>query len=262
MITAISSRGHREVGGLYFRVVDPTKTYWVYRYQGADGKGHAMSLGVYPDLGLKEARDRHAAERVKLKTEKIDPLRERRAGKQARVLTFGKAADAYIAAHEGSWKTAAYGVQWKNTLATYCAPIRDTPVNEIDTEAVLRVLQPIWTRKPAVASMLRGRIEAVLDAARVRGHIDAHRANPARWRGHLAKILPKPAKLTRGHHAAMPYADVPAFMAKLRSSEHTAAKALALDILCASRPDEVLGKHPLPRTFVAMVLRRGILAGQ
>jgi integrase len=90
--------------------------------------------------------------------------------------------------------------------------------------------------------MLRGRIETVIDVARARahGHIDENRVNPARWR-HLAKILPKPAKLTRGHHAAMPYADIPAFMAKLRSSERTADKALALNILCASRPGEVLG---------------------
>ena len=105
------------------------------------------------------------------------------------------------------------------------------------------MLEPVWTRKPAVASMLRGRIEAVLDAARARGHIDANRANPARWRGHLAKILPKPAKRTRGHHAAMPYADVPAFMAKLRADSGRAAKALALVVLCASRPGEVLASR-------------------
>jgi integrase len=232
---------HGDGGGLFFRVVDPTKAYWAYRYR-VDGKEREMSLGSYPALGLAEARATHADRRARVLAG-ADPLREKRAGaSRATVPTFSKAADAYIAAHERSWKTAAYRVQWKNTLSTYCTPIRDTPVDQIDTEAVLRVLQPLWTRKPAVASMLRGRIETVIDAARALGHIDPDRANPARWRGHLDKLLPAPSKVRKvEHHAAMPYADVPAFLAKLRSTEGPAAKALALVILCASRRSEVLG---------------------
>jgi hypothetical protein len=131
-------------------------------------------FGVYPDIGLAKARDRRDVERAKVRTHKIDPLAEKRAGKaRTTVPTFGKAADDYIAAHQASWKTAAYRTQWKMTLSKYCTPIRDMPVDQIDTEAVLRVLQPIWSRKPAVASMLRGRVEAILDAVRARGHIDA-----------------------------------------------------------------------------------------
>jgi integrase len=119
--------------------------------------------------------------------------------------------------------------------------LRSRPVDEIDTEAVLTVLQPIWKSKAETASRLRGRIEVVLDAARAKGHIPRNEANPARWRGHLDKLLPKRAKLTRGHHAAMPYADVPAFVKKLRERDATAALALEFCILTASRSGEVYG---------------------
>lgn len=126
------------------------------------------------------------------------------------------------------------------TLTRYCEPIRSTPVNEIDTEAVLAVLKPLWARAPETASRLRGRIEAVLDAARARGFINRNEANPARWRGHLDKLSPKRAKLTRGHHAAMPYAEVPAFITELRKRPATAARALEFCILTAARSGETL----------------------
>ena len=123
------------------------------------------------------------------------------------------------------------------TLTRYCEPIRNMPVDAIDTEAVLSVLQPLWTRAPETASRLRGRIEAVLDAAKARGYVGRNEANPARWRGHLDKLLPK---LTRGHHAAMPYAEVPAFLAGLRKRPATAARALEFCILTATRSGETL----------------------
>jgi integrase len=126
------------------------------------------------------------------------------------------------------------------TLTRYCELIRETPVDAINTEAVLGVLKPLWTRAPETASRLRGRIEAVLDAARARGHIGHNEANPARWRGHLDKLLPKRAKLTHGHHAAMPYADVPAFVASLRERPAIAARALEFCILTAARSGEAL----------------------
>jgi integrase len=119
-----------------------------------------------------------------------------------------------------------------------CAPL---PVDEVDTAAVLGVLQPLWKAKPETASRLRGRIEAVLDAARAMGHIARNEANPARWRGHLDKLLPKRQKLTRGHHAAMDYADVPAFIAELRERQAMAAMALEFAISTAARSGEVLG---------------------
>ena len=112
-----------------------------------------------------------------------------------------------------------------NDATRYCEPIRNIPVDAIDTEAVLSVLKPLWTRAPETASRLRGRVEQILDAAKARGFIGRNEANPARWRGHLDKLLPKRAKLTRGHHAAMPYTEVPAFVAGLRQRPTTAARA-------------------------------------
>ena len=131
--------------------------------------------------------------------------------------------------------------QWVTTLHDYCGPILDMPVDAIDTEAVLGILQPVWGRIPETASRLRGRIEAVLDAARATGHIARNEANPARWRGHLDKLLPKRQKLTRGHHAAMPFDDVRAFVCRLRERESVAEIALEFLILTAARSGEILG---------------------
>ena len=127
------------------------------------------------------------------------------------------------------------------TLETYAKPLRALPVDEVDTEAVLGVLQPIWRTTPETASRLRGRIETVLDAARAKGHISRNEANPARWRGHLDKLLAKRQKLTRGHHAAMPFDDVPELIGLLRDREAIAALALEFLVLTAARSGEVLG---------------------
>ncbi len=153
---------------------------------------------------------------------------------------LGKAADEFLSAHAGSFRNEKHKAQWTMTLTRYCEPIRAMPVDAIDTEAVLSVLKPLWARAPETASRLRGRIETVLDAARARGLIDRNQANPARWKNHLDKLLPKRAKLTRGHHAAMPYGDVPAFVAGLREREATAARALEFCILTAARSGEAL----------------------
>jgi integrase len=205
-----------------------------------------MSLGPYPELGLAEARKKHAELRARVIADKADPLREKRAARQARANaratpTFGEAADDYIATHEASWRNNKHRWQWRQTLTDYCAPIRDLPVNEVDTDAVLSVLKPLWTQVPETAARLRGRIERVIDAARARGLIDENRANPARWRGHLDHLLPKRRRLTRGHHPAMPYGDLPTFMAKLRARSGTTAKALMLVIFTAARSGEVFG---------------------
>ena len=129
--------------------------------------------------------------------------------------TFGEVADSYVETHEASWRNPKHRQQWRNTLRDYAASIRDTPVDRIDTTAILSVLKPNWSTKAETAGRVRGRIETVLNAARVLGHIDTDKANPARWKGHLDHLMSKRKKLTRGNHAAMPYADLPAFMAKL-----------------------------------------------
>jgi hypothetical protein len=184
-----------------------------------------MSLGPFPEISLDEARARHAALRKKVIADKVDPMAEKERVKAKApadapgvVPTFGKVADAYIAAHEKGWRNPKHSQQWAMTLTKYCAPIRSTPVDKVDVKAILRVLEPIWTRAPETASRLRGRIEAVLAAAQVAGHNDPDKPNPARWKGWLDHMLANPKKIgERGNHAAMDWRDVPAFVAKLRT---------------------------------------------
>jgi integrase len=235
---------HSDGGGLYFRVLNDAKAYFVDRYTVA-GKERETSLGPFPELGLAEAREKHAELRKMVKVDRADPIAEKRAAKIVQPVTaaptFGAMADEFIAAHEPSWKNQKHTWQWKRTLGQYCAAIRDIPVDEIKTADVLAVLKPLWTRAPETGSRLRGRIEAVIDMARALGHIDADRANPARWRGHLDHLLPPAKKLgVRGHHAAMPYADLPAFMVRLAEIDTTASRALQFLILTCARTSEVL----------------------
>ena len=136
------------------------------------------------------------------------------------------------------FRSAKHTAQWKTTLATYAAPLRDKAIDTISTDDVLSLLKPIWTTKAETASRVRGRIEKILDAAKAKGYRQGE--NPARWRGHLDHLLPKRSKLTRGHHAAMPYEDVAAFVGRLRKGDSLAAKALELCILTAARTGEIL----------------------
>jgi integrase len=180
-----------------------------------------------------------------------DPLRERqqaatdRAMQQAtdaKAMTFEQCATALIAAHEASWRSAEHRAQWINSLETYVHPIiGKLPVAQIDVALVVKVLEPIWRDKPETASRVRGRIERVLAWAQVRGFRNGG-DNPARWRGHLAELFPARSKVSAGkHHAALPYAELPDFMAKLRRRDHIAARALEFTILTAARAGEVLG---------------------
>ena len=235
--------------GMYLRVLDPgRRIYWVYRYRLA-GKEREISIGPYPEVSLADARAKHAALRKIVVSDKRDPLADKRAAKAsasnasaAAKPTFGECADHHIAAHAASWRNPKNEQQWRMTLTTYCAPIRSTPVDKVDTEAVLSVLKPLWMRAPETASRLRGRIEAVLASAQVDGHIHQDRTNPARWRGWLDRKLPNPKKVgERGHYTALPYADLPEFMARLGREPGTVAKALAFIILTAARSGEALG---------------------
>jgi integrase len=249
---------HSDGGGLYFRVMGEGKSYWVYRFTVA-GRERETSIGPFPELSLAEARERHAELRKRVKVDKIDIIGEKRAAKTVQSISavpaFGLMADLHIETHEGSWRNPKHRRQWVKTLGEYCADIRDKPVDQIKTADVLSVLRPIWNDIPESASRLRGRIEVIIDAARAHGHIPEDRSNPARWRGHLDKLLPKPAKLTRGHHAAMPYADLPAFWAKLAEINTVAAKALMFTILTCARTSETLGMTGDEIIFPAEVWR-------
>jgi integrase len=200
------------------------------------GKRREMGLGPLRDVPLAKARERAAEARQKL-ADGLDPIAAR--DNKPRVMTFGEVADALIESMSSSWRNEKHRAQWKMTLSVYCEPLRAKPVTEIGTEDVLKVLKPLWTAKPETASRLRGRIERVFDFARARGQIAGE--NPARWRGHLDAILPKRAKLTRGHHKAMPFDVVPTFVAALRERDGIAARALEFAILTAARSGEVFG---------------------
>ena len=153
--------------------------------------------------------------------------------------TFGELADRHIATMGPSWRNPKHRAQWEMTLNVYAKPLRGKLVNEITTADVLAVLQPIWQTIPETASRVRGRIENVLDAAKVQGFRSGE--NPAAWRGHLKLILPARQKLTRGHFAAPQIDDVPGFMASLRARPAVAARCLEYKILTATRSGEALG---------------------
>lgn len=205
-----------------------------------EGKRREMGLGSLSAVPLAKARER-ATECRALVAAGRDPIEDAKASKADRrfVPTFGELADRYIETKSAEWRSAKHVGQWRMTLRDYAAPLRSKPVDAIGTEDVLAVLQPLWLSKPETASRLRGRIEHVLDAARASGHRIGE--NPARWRGHLDKLLPKRPKLSRGHHAAMAFEHVPPFLAQLRQRDSVAALALEFAILTAARSGEVLG---------------------
>jgi integrase len=233
---------HSDGGGLYLSVSkDGSRRRWVFFYV-RDGKQREAGLGSAGKFGVpvKEARETAATGRSWLKAG-LDPITEWAKAKITApgVPTFGEAADDYVATHEDSWRNDKHAAQWKMTLSKYCEPIRNKPVDTINTETVLSVLKPLWKRAPETAARLRGRIETVLDAARARGFIDADKANPARWRGHLDKLLPR--KAAGGHFAALDYKAVPAFIARLREEGGVVPLALEFLILTAARSSEVFG---------------------
>lgn len=241
-----SGRGH---GAPYFV---PTRV-WVFRFT-RHGKARMMGLGPLHTIGLADARQK-AREARKLLLEGMDPIEVREAQRAAQrvskatTMTFREAAGAYITAHELGWKNAKHAAQWPATLSEYAYPVLgDLPVASIDTGLVTKALEPIWNTKAETASRLRGRIESVLDWAAVRGYRQGD--NPARWRGHLQNVLPpvsrakRAARQARGkgeHFEALPYAEIAAFVGKLRQQPGTASRALEFTILTAARTSEVIG---------------------
>jgi len=190
-------------------------------------------------MSLATARVKHVGMRKTVMSDKVDPLLGE-VVQTSSVPTFASSAAAFIAQREGAWKNDKHIDQWKMTTTAYCKPIANIPIDQIGTADVLKVLTPMWTKKPETASRLRGRIEAIIDAARALGHIEQDKANPARWKGHLDKILPKRTKRVK-HHAALPYVEVPAFVAKLKAMPGAGARALEFAILTAARSGEVFG---------------------
>ena len=231
--------------GLYLQIAPGGSKQWLLRYM-RDDVARQMGLGSVSVFSLKEARERARKFRQQL-ADGIDPIDARKGqrladkAQAAKRVTFRDAAAQYIESQRAGWKNEKHGAQWTATLETYAYPtIGDLPVSEIDTAHVVKILEPIWATKSETASRVRGRIESVLAWATVREYRRGD--NPARWRGHLDKLLPAKGKVRRvEHHDAMPYDDVPAFMATLREMTSLSARALEFTILTAARTGETIG---------------------
>jgi integrase len=246
-VASVSAPGrYGDGGGLYLVVTrgnDPDEggstRKWVFRFV-AQGRQRDMGLGPADDISLLEARELAANARAVVRSGR-DPIEDRRQARADAIAipTFGELADQLIEGIEDGFKNAKHRAQWRMTLTTYAKPLRSKPVDHVTTQDVLNVLQPIWQSKPETASRLRGRIERVLDAAKARGFRTGE--NPARWRGHLDAILPKPRKLARGHHKALPFDQAPGFGGRLRAEHGMAARALEFTILTAARAGETVG---------------------
>jgi integrase len=236
-IAALTRPGrHSDGSGLYLSVDRGGAKRWVFLFR-QDGRLREMGLGGLRSVSLATARE-IAADCRKTLASGSDPIVARKVASYS-TPTFGDFADKFLEAKNPGWRSEKHRRQWKMTLEVYAAPIRRKPIDAITTEDILGVLKPIWTTKSDTASRLRGRIEAVLDAARAAGHRTGE--NPARWKGHLTQLLSKRRKLTRGHHAALPYQDVPRFLEALRGRSGVASLALEFAVLTAARSGEVFG---------------------
>jgi integrase len=231
--------------GLYLIVEGEFSKNWVFEYQ-FNGKRRYMGMGSALDVSLADAREKRNEYR-KLKANGVDPLLHKRAARAAQVLedakavTFKEAATRYMDANRVGWEEQ-HAQQWRSTLEMYAYPtLGGLPVQSIDKALVLAVLEPIWSSANVTATRLRGRIETVLDWAKAMDMREGE--NPARWRGHLDKILPAPKKVRRvKSFASMPWKQVPAFTAELRAQSDTiAASALEFLILTAARKGEAVG---------------------
>jgi integrase len=240
-------------GGLYLQVSQQKTKAWIFRFTRA-GVARKMGLGpvsVKSDdkrITLADARQKAAAARSLL-IDGIDPIAARAARRaqealaDAQAVTFKHCADEYLRDNEASWKNEVHRRQWASTLKTYVHPvIGHLAVAGVDTGLVLKILRPIWNAKPETANRVRGRIETILDWAKTHSYRQGD--NPARWKGHLDNVLPKRSKVKRvRHHPALPYMEVPDFVAELRDVDGITARALEFTILTAGRTGAVIGAN-------------------
>ena len=239
-VASVKDPGRYSDGQNLYLVVDPSGAKrWVFMFrwrrpgQPGPGRSREMGLGSIHRVELKRAREL-ASEARRLLGEGIDPIAARQ--NQRDVPTFQEAAEEWIQASKASVRSDKSHARWTRALLGYAKALGPLPVNAVGTQDVVAALKPIWIDKQSSAEVARGYIEKVLDAAKASGHRTGE--NPARWKGHLDLLLPRPVLTTR-HHEAMPYADVPVFMERLRSQTSTAARALQFSVLTASRPGNV-----------------------
>ncbi len=245
-VTTERKRGrYADGGGLYLQVSEQGTKSWLFRFMQG-GKARQMGLGAVHTISLPEARDAALKCRKRL-LEGTDPIearnRERTSQRvqAASAKTFKECAEEYISSHKAGWRNAKHAAQWTSTLETYAFPeIGPLPVRDVDTPLVLKVLEPIWQAKTETASRVRGRIEAVLDWATVGNYRKGE--NPARWKGHLAIMLPAKSTVKKiKHHAAIPYDKIGAFIDQLAERDGISARGLEFQILTAARTGEVMG---------------------
>jgi integrase len=229
---------HCDGGGLYLQVTRTGSRSWIFRFM-KHRRAHEMGIGPLHTISLSEARQKARECRQQL-LDGVDPLAARQA-KRAKTLTFQECAEQYITSHQAGWRNPKHAKQWPATLAAYAYRVFGSlPVAAVDVGLVMKAIEPIWTTRPETASRVRGRIESILDWATARGYRQGE--NPARWRGHLDKLLPARGKVQKvNHHAALPYTELPAFMAELRQQKGAAARALEFLILTAARTGELIG---------------------
>ncbi|SFH99102.1 tyrosine-type recombinase/integrase [Modicisalibacter xianhensis] len=238
-VTTAGQGKHEDGGGLRLVVSGGGAKKWVLRFT-LKGKRREMGLGSFPNTSLADAR-RKAEHYRRLAKNGADPIQARDAEQQeTSTPTFTSCAARYIQSHRRSWRNTKHARQWVSTLKTYARPvIGNMPVDEIDTQDIVTILNPIWTSKTETAKRVQGRVENVLDYAAAHKYRDE--SNPARWRGHLDKLLAKPSRVKSvSHHPAMPYEEVAVFMAELQGYTSISSKALQLLILTATRTSEVL----------------------
>lgn len=243
VVDEVAERGMYPDGdGLYLQVRSAGARSWIYRFM-LNGRRRDMGLGPARLVSLSEARQRAHGCRRSVKLDRSDPVEVRRSRASTRPSAplFRTAARLYIEAQEPSWKTAKHALQWRSTLARYAHPVLgEVAVDSIRTEDVLKVLEPIWLKKPETAGRVRMRVQAVLDWAGARGLRSGD--NPARWEGHLDKILPRRSQVAAvKHHPALPFAELPQFMGDLGRIDATVARALQWVILTGVRTSEALG---------------------
>jgi len=234
-VQTLSAHGkHHDGGGLYL-VIDARGRRWVLRYQ-IRRRRREMGLGPYPLISLAAAREL-AEESRRAVAAGRDPIQARKAA--GGIPTFGEVADRLIAAMAPGWRGKSTETSWRRSLGKQAARLRGLAVNEIGPDDVLEAVKPVWTDLPESGAKLRERIERVLDAASAQGFREGD--NPARWKGNLQHRLPPRRKLTKGHHRAIPPAEVPALMHKLQANGSMAALALMWTILTAAREGMTTG---------------------
>ena len=235
-VKAIKERGrHADGGGLYLVVAKGGSKQWAFLFRQG-GRRLEMGLGGAATVSLAKARGKAREARAAIDAGR-NPVETRNALKQ--IPTFGELADAVADTKAKGFRSAKSRAIWDRVFNTYAADLRPLRIDQVDATAVLRVLEPIWVEKAETGTKTRRCIEAVLDAAKAKGLRTGD--NPAAWKGQLAYVLTKRPKLARGHLRAMPHADVPAFLTRIRESDAMTARALEFLILTAARSAEVVG---------------------